>query len=363
MSNENKQNQIVTPQETAQVVENTEETVVVEATEAAPAQGEVLGHTVSAVRSDSVIFDRPLTQFDVERARKRQKTATIVKNVFVYIFLTIAAVLAFLPFYWMIISSIKTEVEYREPVPTFWPKTFQWKNYSSVLTQTQKASDGSFLQILINTLVVGLLSTTIGVVVTIITAYALARMNFKGKDLLFSLMLATMMIPGEMYTITNYVTISHWQWQDTFTVMIVPFLVSVYYIYLLRNNFMQIPNSLYQAAKVDGLSDMGYLIKVMVPLTAPTLVSITLLKFIGTWNSYIWPRLVNNESWQMVTNWVTRGFTDRGGVLYNGTFSTSESLTTLKMAAVCMVSMPLFILFICCRKYIMHGVSKSGTKG
>ena len=171
-----------------------------------------------------------------------------------------------------------------------------------------------------------------------------------------------MMIPGEMYTITNYLTVAKLGWSDTYTVLIVPFLVSVYYIYLMRNNFMQIPNSLYQAAKVDGLSDMGYLIKVMVPLTAPTLISITLLKFIGTWNSYIWPRLVNVEEWQMITNWVTGGFIDRDGKIYGGIYKT-EALTTLKMAAVCIVSLPLFVLFIFCRKYIMHGVSKSGTKG
>lgn len=230
-----------------------------------------------------------------------------------------------------------------------------------VLSQANSSNSVSFLQMLVNTLVVGFFSTIIGVIVTIITAYALARMNFKGKNLLFSLMLATMMIPGEMYTITNYLTVSSFGWRDSFTVMIIPFLVSVYYIYLLRNNFMQIPNSLYQAAKVDGLSDMGYLIKVMVPLTAPTLVSITLLKFIGTWNSYIWPRLVNSPSWQLMTNWVSRGFTDVGGLLYGGKYG--EALSTLKMAAVCMVSLPLFVLFIFCRKYIMHGVSKSGTKG
>ena len=153
---------------------------------------------------------------------------------------------------------------------------------------------------------------------------------------------------------------------NSYTVLILPFLVSVYYIYLLRNNFMQIPDSLYQAAKVDGLSDMGYLIKVMIPLTAPTLVSINLLRFIGTWNSYIWPRLVNTQSWQMITNWVTGGFVDRvqpdGFSLYGGDYGTT-SLDTLKMAAVCMVSLPLLILFIFCRKYIMRGVSKSGTKG
>jgi len=301
-------------------------------------------------------------EFDVEKEKRRQKILLIVKNVFVYIFLTICAVLAFLPFYWMIISSLKTEAEFRSPELTLFPTTVMWKNYSVVLSQTS-SNGASFAQILVNTLVVGFVSTILGVVVTILTAYALARMNFHGKELLFTIMLGTMMIPGEMFTITNYLTVSSLGWKNTYTVMIVPFLVSVYYTYLLRNNFKQIPNSLYQAAKVDGLSDMGYLIKVMIPLTAPTLVSITLLKFIGTWNSYIWPKLVNSENWRMITNWVTKGFTDKDKILYGGKYGISESLTTLKMAAVCMVSMPLFILFIFCRKYIMKGVSKSGTKG
>lgn len=357
----------------------TEETVVNEevATEISEVNAETmsvvsakdsgLDQTVSAVSSDSAIFDVNVKDFNVEKERKKQKVANIFKNVFVYLILTLCAVLAFLPFYWMVISSLKTEMEYRQSVPSFFPHTFMWKNYEAVLSQTSSGGSGSFAQILVNTLVVGFFSTVIGVIVTIVTAYALARMKFKGKNLLFTLMLATMMIPGEMYTITNYLTVSTLGWRDTFTVLILPFLVSVYYIYLLRNNFMQIPDSLYKAAKVDGLSDMGYLIKVMVPLTAPTLVSITLLKFIGTWNSYIWPRLVNSKDWQMVTNWVTRGFTDRignvSGALYGLPGYVSETLTTLKMAAVCMVSLPLFILFITCRKYIMHGVSKSGTKG
>lgn len=298
-------------------------------------------------------------EFDIEKAKKKQRALRIVRSVFTYIFLTICAVLAFLPFYWMIISSFKTEEEYRQSVPTFFPQTWSPKNYAVVAASS--GSNGSFARLLVNTLVVGLLSTSIGVIVTIITAYALARMNFKGKGILFAIMLATMMIPGEMFTTSNYVTVVSFGWKNSYTVLILPFLVSVYYIYLLRNNFMQIPNSLYQAAKVDGLSDMGYLVKVMVPLTGPTLISITLLKFIGTWNSYIWPRLVNqNTSWQMITNWVTGSFYDWDGVV--GT-NVTEPLYSLKMAAVCMVSLPLFILFIFCRKYIMHGVSKSGTKG
>ncbi len=306
---------------------------------------------------------KALAAIDLNKEKARDKRAKIVGAILSYTFLTICAFFAFLPFYWMVISSLKPEYEYRRSVPTFFPHEFYFKNYAAVLSQTDTGSSGSFLQIIVNTLVVGLVSTSIGLVVIVITSYALARMEFKGKNLLFTLMLATMMIPGEMFTLTNYLTVSKWGWNDTFTVLILPFLVSIYYIYLLRNNFKQIPNSLYQAAKVDGLSDAGYLVKVMVPLTAPTLISVTLLKFIATWNSYIWPRLVNTQSWQLITNWVTRGFPDRGAKLYNGLYGTTMALTTLRMAAVCMVSLPLFILFIAFRKYIMHGVSKSGTKG
>lgn len=303
------------------------------------------------------------TDFDVEKAKKKAKVNKTIGNVISYIFLTAFAILSFLPFYWMIISSLKMEPEYRQINVTWFPKVIMWKNYGAVIN----AKNGLFGQILLNTIVVGLVSTALGVIITILTAYALARMNFVGKNILFTLMLGTMMIPGEMFTITNYVTVTKLAWNNTYTVLIVPFMVSIYYIYLLRNNFMQIPNTLYQAAKVDGLSDLGYLLKVMVPLTAPTLISITLLKFIGTWNSYIWPQLVNSqESWRMITNWVSGGFADTYGTLYQGTgysYGTSVSLDTLKMAAVCMVSMPLFFLFIFFRKYIMSGVSKSGIKG
>ena len=307
------------------------------------------------------------SELDIQKEQKKQKIFKIVRSVFVYIFLTIVAIFAFLPFYWMLISSFKTEIEYRQTPPTFFPHNFIFKNYPTVLSQATMGTN-NFWGILVNTLIVGLVSTGLGLVVTIITAYAFARMEFNGKNILFALMLGTMMIPGEMFTITNYLTVNKFGWADTYTVMILPFMVSTYYIYLLRNNFKQIPNSLYQAAKVDGLSDMGYLVKVMVPLTAPTLISITLLKFIGTWNSYIWPRLINRAEMQLITNWVTNGFHDTAEAAINFEdgvlkYGTSMSLTSMKMAAVCMVSLPLFLLFVFFRKYIMHGVSKSGTKG
>lgn len=312
------------------------------------------------------IAKKPNNDFnlDVEKENKKSKNLNIIVKVFTYVFLSIVAIFSFLPFYWMVISSLKGEPEFRRSVPTFFPvEGIRWDNYSFVVSYKESL----FATSLINTVIVGILSTVLGVIIVIISAYAFARLNFKGKNFLFSLMLATMMIPGELFTTTNYISVGRnglfgqQGLNNTYTVLIIPFLVSFYYIYLLRNAFKQIPDSLYQAAKVDGCSDLGYLVKVMVPLTAPTLISITLLKFIGIWNSYIWPRLVNkNTDWQLISNWVTMGFTDTKDVLGYGY---SESLNVLKMAAACMVTLPLFILFICFRKYIMQGVSKSGTKG
>ena len=302
------------------------------------------------------------TGLDIEKEKRIQKALDHTKAAFAYIFLTICAVLAFLPFYWMIISSLKTEDEYRLTQPTFFPREFKWQNYSYMLT----SETNGFGQALFNTVLIGVVSTLFGVVVIILTSYALARIEFKGKGILFSLMLATMMIPGELYTITNYVTVSNFGWSNTYIVMILPFLVSIYYVYLLRNTFKSIPESLYKAAKVDGCGKMAFLVKVMVPLAAPTLISITLLKFIATWNSYIWPQLVNTEEYHLISNWMTSVFTN-DGTLYPltgaGSWTKSESLTSLRMCAACLVSMPLFVLFLFFRKYIMHGVSKSGTKG
>jgi multiple sugar transport system permease protein len=308
---------------------------------------------------ENLINQNKPSDLEVEQRLRKEKIMKILKGILVYGFLTIVAVMSILPFYWMIITSIKPETEFRQSVPTFFPHTFQWKNYSYVMGY----NSGMFTTTLFNTLIVGVVSTLLGVIVTIITAYAFAKMEFKGKEALFSILLATMMIPGELYTTTNYITVgaSGFNWNNTYIVLIAPFLVSIYYVFLLRNNFKQIPDSLYRAAKVDGTSEVGFLIKVMVPLTAPTLISITLLKFIGTWNSYIWPQLVNKkESWRLISNWMQTGFTDPKGVLG---VSFSESMSTLKMAAACMVSAPLFVLFIFFRKYIMKGVSRSGTKG
>ncbi|MBR6667853.1 MAG: carbohydrate ABC transporter permease [Clostridia bacterium] len=192
-----------------------------------------------------------------------------------YLFLSVMALIVLFPFYWMIISSLKTLTEYQLNIPTFWPKEIMLSNY------TEAFSTGNLGRLFFNTAYVGIVSTILSLVITILTAFALARLEFKGKNALFAALLATMMIPGELFTITNYQTVNTFNWMNTYTVLIVPFLVSVFYIYLLRQNFLQIPNELYLAAKVDGTSDFKYLWKVMVPLALPTLISITILKMMG----------------------------------------------------------------------------------
>ena len=306
---------------------------------------------------------------NVNEEQKKSKVKEVVTKTFTYVFLTIVAIFSFLPFYWMVISSLKTEKEYRASVPSFFPSfALEAKNNYSFLFDTSKTADFPITDALINTLLVAVVSTILGLIIIIISAYAFARLEFKGKNLVFSIMMLTMMIPGELFTTTNFITVGKFGWNGTYVVMIVPFLVSFYYIFLLRNAFKQIPDSLYQAAKVDGCSDLGYLVKVMVPLTAPTLTSVALLKFIGVWNTYIWPRLVNkkDKSMQLISNWVMQGFADTKGYFdyaQTGMVGQGESLMSVKMAAVCLVTLPLVILFVCFRKYIMSGVSRSGTKG
>lgn len=294
------------------------------------------------------------TTTNVMQERDVKKRA-FVQNVFkvlgktgTYAFLLIMALIILFPFYWMIISSLKTLPEYRQAIPTFWPREIMWGNYSNAF-KTANLGD-----LFMNTLYVGVVSTIISLVITVLSAFAFARLEFKGKETLFGALLATMMIPGELFTITNYITVNNLGWMHTFTALIVPFLVSVFYIYLLRQNFMQIPNELYLAAKVDGTSDIKYLWKVMIPLALPTLISVTILKMMGAWNSYIWPKLVANDpAHQMITNGLRNAFTD----------TTGQANYPVQMAAVAIVSAPLFLVFLFLRKYIMQGVSRSGIKG
>lgn len=278
----------------------------------------------------------------------RQRVMHFFVQFFLYAFLLIMALIVLFPFYWMIISSLKSLTEYRMSVPTFWPRKLMFSNY------VEAFNTANLGRLFINTLYVGVVSTVLSLFITIFSAFAFARLEFKGRDAMFAALLATMMIPGELFTITNYSTVTHLGWINTYTVLIVPFLVSVFYIYLLRQNFMQISDELYLAAKVDGTSDFKYLWKVMVPMSLPTLISITILKMMGAWNSYIWPRLVANDAaHRMITNGLRNAFTE----------TTGDVNYPIQMAAVAMVSAPLFLVFIFFRKYIMKGVSRSGTKG
>ncbi len=289
-----------------------------------------------------------MNERNMKRLTSSQAVGQFAVKFFTYLFLIVMAVIVLFPFYWMINSSLKTLEEYRASVPTFWPHRVMLENY---LEAFNAASLG---RLFVNTMIVGVISTILSLVITVLSAFAFARLEFKGKNLLFAGLLATMMIPGELFTITNYATVTNFKWINTYTVLIVPFLVSVFYIYLLRQNFLQIPNELYLAAKVDGTSDLKYLWKVMIPLALPTLISITILKMMGAWNSYIWPRLVaNDEAHRLITNGLRNAFTE----------TTGDVNYPVQMAAVALVSAPLFLVFVFLRKYIMKGVSRSGIKG
>ncbi len=285
---------------------------------------------------------------DMQKQSNKQRIMHVAVQVILYAFLIAMAIIVLFPFYWMINSSLKELAEYKLSVPTFWPKRVMWNNYIEAFNTANLG------RLFLNTAYVGIVSTLLSLVITVLSAFAFARLEFKGKNVLFAALLATMMIPGELFTITNYLTVTQLGWMNSFYALIVPFLVSVFYIYLLRQNFLQIPNELYLAAKVDGTSDLKYLWKVMIPLSLPTLISITILKMMGAWNSYIWPRLVaNDEAHQMITNGLRNAFTDSiGDVNY-----------PVQMAAVALVSAPLFLVFVFLRKYIMKGVSRSGIKG
>ena len=280
--------------------------------------------------------------------KKSQRVVKTIVTILIYTFLIVVAISVLFPFYWMLNSSLKSLEEYKLTVPTFIPRSFRFTNYADAF---ETANLGTLF---VNTLFVGLVSTALSLVITVLAAFAFARLEFKGKNALFAGLLATMMIPGELFTITNYQTVTRFGWLDSFTVLIVPMLVSVFYIYLLRQNFLQIPNELYLAAKVDGTSDLKYLWKVMIPLALPTLISITILKMMGSWNAYIWPRLVANDgAHSLITNGLRNSFTDTSG----------DVNYPVQMAAVALVSLPLFLVFIFLRKYIMKGVSRSGIKG
>lgn len=272
----------------------------------------------------------------------------IVKSV-TYFLLGIWAIVVLFPFYWMIITSFKSYSSYNsEFIPKFFVTSPTIENYISAFTEVP------LFKYLLNTLIFTLVTTAIMLVVTVSAAFAFARLDFKGKNLVFTIFLSLMMIPNELVVITNYVTITNLELRNSFTGLILPSVTSVFYIYLLRENFAQIPDELYYAAKVDGTSDMKYLLKVMVPICKPTIVTVTILKVIECWNSYVWPRLVtDDENYFLVSNGIQ--------TIRESGFG-RENIPAM-MAAVVSISLPLIILFLIFRNKIMEGVARGGTKG
>ena len=272
----------------------------------------------------------------------------IIKTI-VYIFLTFWGILVLFPFYWMLLSSVKSYSAYSsETFPALFTLSPTLENYVSAFTQVPL---GLYL---LNTLIFTLATTAIMLVVTVLAAFAFSRMNFPGKDLVFTLFLALMMIPSELVVITNFVTVTNMDLRNSFMGLILPSVTSVFYIYLLKENISQIPDELYWAAKADGTSDLKYLLKVMVPICKPTLITVTVLKVIECWNSYVWPRLITDDpNYFLVSNGIQE-------IRENG-FG-RENIPAM-MAAVVVISAPLILLFLIFRKKIMAGVARGGTKG
>ena len=286
---------------------------------------------------------------DYEKLEKSAKAKGIVRNVVIYTLLILWAVMVLFPFYWMILTSVKSYSSYNsEYVPSFFTLSPTMQNYIDAFTTV---SLGRYLW---NTLIFTVITTAIMLIVITLAAFAFARLEFRGKNIAFALFLSLMMIPNELVIITNFVTITNLDLRNSFLGLILPSVPSVFYIYLLRENFAQIPDELYYAAKVDGTSDLRYLRKVMIPICRPTLITIIILKVIECWNSYVWPRLITDDpNYYLVSNGIQE-------IRENG-FG-RENIPAM-MAAVVVISLPLIVLFLIFRKKVMAGVSRGGTKG
>ena len=286
---------------------------------------------------------------DYEKIEKNAAARKRVITVITYILLTLWAVMVLFPFYFMVLTSVKGYGAYNaEHVPQLFTLSPTLQNYGEAFTAVPLA--GYFL----NTLIFTLVTTAIMLAVTVLAAFAFSRLQFRGKDLAFTLFLALMMIPSELVVITNYVTVTDMELRNTFAGLILPSVASVFYIYLLKENFSQIPDELYYAAKVDGTSDLKYLFKVMIPICRPTIVTIVILKVVECWNSYVWPRLVTDEESRFLVSNGIQSIRENG-------FG-RENIPAM-MAAVVVISLPLIVLFLIFRNRIMEGVSRGGTKG
>ena len=287
--------------------------------------------------------------FDFERLQGRALRRKRILRLLTYLLLGVWAVVVLFPFYWMLLTSVKDYGAYNaEHIPTFFTLSPTLQNYRDAFTSVPLG------RYLLNTVFFAVVTTALMVVVITLSAYAFARMEFRGKNLLFTLFLSLMMIPTELVVITNYATITGLELRNTFTGLILPSVTSVFYIYLLKENFEQVPDELYRAAKVDGTSDFKYLWKVMLPICRPTLVTIIILKVIECWNSYVWPRLITDDpNYFLMSNGIQE-------IRENG-FG-RENIPAM-MAAVVVISVPLILLFFLFRKKIMAGVSRGGIKG
>ena len=285
----------------------------------------------------------------MDKIQKSAKMRKTVLNTVIYIFLVFWGLIVLFPFYWMILTSFKSYGSYNsEYIPKFYTLSPTMENYKDAFTAVPLS--GYF----INTIIFTAITTALMIVVITLAAFAFSRLEFKGKNLIFTLFLSLMMIPNELVIITNFVTITNLNLRNTFLGLILPSVTSVFYIYLLKENFAQIPDELYYASKVDGTSDFKYLMRVMVPICKPTLITITILKVIECWNSYVWPRLITDkQAFFLVSNGIQE-------IRENG-FG-RENIPAM-MAAVVVISVPLIILFLIFRKKIMEGVSRGGTKG
>ncbi len=277
------------------------------------------------------------------------KLGTRLGKAAVYFLLAVWGIVVLFPFYWMVLTSFKSYGSYNaEYVPRFIATDPTLANYREAFTAVPLA------RYFFNTVLFTVLTTAVMLVVTVLAAFAFSRLEFRGKNLVFALFLSLMMIPNELVIITNFVTITEWDMRNTFAGLILPSVTSVFYIYLLKENFEQIPDELYKAAKVDGTSDLKYLLRVLLPITRPTVVTVTILKVIECWNSYVWPRLITDDkAYFLVSNGIQE-------IRENG-FG-RENIPAM-MAAVVVISLPLVVLFLIFREKIMSGVMRGGTKG
>lgn len=286
---------------------------------------------------------------DYQRIEENAKRKKAIAGTVTYVLLTIWAIIVLFPFYWMILTSLKSYGAYNsEYIPKFFTLSPTLQNYADAFTAV------SLGRYLVNTMIFTVVTTAAMLLVITLAAFAFARLEFKGKNIAFLIFLSLMMIPNELVIITNFVTITNLDMRNSFLGLILPSVTSVFYIYLLKENFEQIPDSLYYAAKVDGTSDLKYLMRVMIPISKPTLITITILKVIECWNSYVWPRLItDDENYFLVSNGIQE-------IRENG-FG-RENIPAM-MAAVVVISVPLIVLFLVFRQKVMEGVSRGGTKG